>query len=533
MKRYTPAIVMIVGLTFAPVFGQPQFVEPRPDQFSVCFRGRIPKTFTKDEVRWFQIMLEGPDHALLGTLRTWNDAGVLQGEHAIEIYDLAAKNCLEKGRRIKINRYDFSWYHLNVTRLSIYDIKMVSGTLSGLYGWFMVAYKDGLAEGCPFRGDIMDLGKFNDAEASYSVPGPPDAAPAPLNKLTAQIQSENDPKPIPRAPRKKALIVCQDFHHDPESHIPSVEKDYEIGQNILRILKFDDVASVTDFERFRSVPVTGERIRHEIELLKKDVRPGDTLLFYGSMHGFIKDLTRDHLPTQAGSIQNRLSLRREQTYCGANKEQHFTGLSTSDGRYYTLKEDLMKGVPKGVTIVVILNACHSGKTMNLKYTLDMTQQSCKWLNAKQRSEDPGPLVVSFASSEKQQTSVGLEGVGGFFSYFMMELMATYAKLDTSPPLLKFVKNLADWTSSNAMKFRHKDQAVVVTTNMPDLDLNECTLLDLVNGSICDKDGSNKQQRPLESLLKPDAQETPHSPHPPCVISPVLAVLGKLKQKSSI
>merc|ERR1711964_251031 len=127
MKRYTPAIVMIVGLTLAPVFGCQQ-LEPQPDQFSICFRG----TIGKQEWR-FQIMLDGPNSDLVGTLRKWNDKGELKAE--LEICSLKVKNTPDKGRRIKINKYDYNWFTAwccGVTRLTTYDIKMAPGTLSGL-----------------------------------------------------------------------------------------------------------------------------------------------------------------------------------------------------------------------------------------------------------------------------------------------------------------------------------------------------------------------------------------------------------------
>lgn len=162
--------------------------------------------------------------------------------------------------------------------------------------------------------------------------------------------------------------------------------------------------------------------------------------------------------------------------------------------------------------------------MNLKYTLDMTRQSCKWLEASQRSEDHGPLILSFAGAEKQQTSGEAPKAGGFFTVAMAQSMIM-AQEFPSKSLLEFAKFADENTKSLSRKVPpHKEQAPVVTTNMPLLDLEKCTFLDLVNGSICGKDGSIKQQYRTArspSILKPDTQETPHSPHPPRVVSPVM------------
>jgi len=320
-------------------------------------------------------------------------------------------------------------------------------------------------------------------------------------------EKSGDPE---RGPRKKALILCQNYNtvRDPKvrqalKFLPSVP-DCANANALARILKFDEVRTVTDFEHDGAVHVDGgitrRAIKTEIDRLKAGAKPGDTLMFYYSGHGSRRDVTLKQLPSHAGSIPTRIELRREQTI-DHNGKRYITGLSTSEGVYYGLKEDLIKGVPVGVTILVILDACHSGTTMNLEYKLDniTSPEECRWVKRQSATLDDrsqGPLVLSFASSKKTQISTGMSYSGDILSggldilnggLFTNTMKILFQRLvDYNNIGIFSVRGLFSQVSEQVAlrsSYNHKiiEQDLVITSNNKEIDLTKITLPDLVRG----------------------------------------------------
>jgi len=392
---------------------------------------------------------------------------------------------------------------------------MDEGTLIGLHSWCLKTCKKSIDNGGSLKTRaITDLARFNEAEAN-SVP---------RNRQTSELsqrmehlqchpleEKSGDPE---RGPRKKALILCQDYNtvRDPKvrqalKFLPSVPADCENANALAQILKFDEVRSVTDFEHAVAVHteigrmvekhnvdggITRRTIKTEIDRLKEGAKPGDTLMFYYAGHGSKRDVTLNQLPSHAGSIPTRINLRREQTI-DPNGKRYITGLCTSEGVYYGLKEDLTKGVPTGVTVLVILDACHSGTTMNLEYRLDniTSPGKCQWVkrqSAPLDDQSQGPLVLSFASSQKAQVSTGLpysgDISGGLFTNTMKILLQRHA--DYNNMGLFSVRNLFSQVSEQVVlrsSFNGiiNEQDLVITSNNKEIDLTKITLPDLVRG----------------------------------------------------
>jgi len=303
------------------------------------------------------------------------------------------------------------------------------------------------------------------------------------------------------------------------------------------MLKFDKVSSVTDFRHDfeddfdiekhsfeQGKKITRDTIKATIEWLKKGAKPGDTLMFYFSGHGSKRDVTDEwHADTyfngfdadrrmspgeRMGHILTTRKLRRQQTIDSKDEKRYMTGLFTLEGIYYELKEDLTRGVPAGVTIVVILDACHSGTTMNLEYKLDniTSPSGCKWVkrqNADLDGQSQGPLVLTFASCQKAEACKGLNLTldknacfgGGYFTNAIKYLLQI--DVDTNQVSSHSIRNVFD-TVQRQVTRQNPKQHMMITSNNHEIDLAKISLTDLVNGSIGGANGTIQSKYRIRS-----------------------------------
>ena len=181
---------------------------------------------------------------------------------------------------------------------------------------------------------------------------------------------------------KKALLIGINYTNDKDNELYGCINDVKNIKN--RLLKngflSKDIIELTDFTNIKP---TKSNIVNELKKMINNAEKGDVLVFSFSGHGFnIKDYNKDEIDGY--------------DECIYTIDDHYI---TDD----TLKQIILP-LKKGVTLFSVIDSCHSGTVLDLKYSyMDSTNYNNYTTNSK-NLETQGTVFMISGCSDSQKSA---------------------------------------------------------------------------------------------------------------------------------
>ncbi|KAJ6289989.1 hypothetical protein OIU78_025828 [Salix suchowensis] len=278
------------------------------------------------------------------------------------------------------------------------------------------------------RGQISFRSFIDTARAKISRSGSGGSKPVKsLNCKSSTLQFSESLSGL-RPCRKRALLIAVTYNrskHKLKGPIIDVKSFRNLLMDTFAFPK-EEIRVLTEEEAPESdfVP-TKKNIQNYFKWLVEDCMAGDSLVFYFSGHGVRQfDFDSDE------------SDGFDESICPADFVE--AGTISDD----EIEAAIVRPLKKGVTLNAIVDACHSGTVLDLRYVYNREEK--KWEKPKRRYEDEKHtdrgLAISIAACEDRQVAADTHScfgkssmTGGAMTYFLIQIVKknptiTYGKL---------------------------------------------------------------------------------------------------------